>query len=147
MARRVFFSFDYDHVWRVNQIRSIPTIIGAAAAGFQDASLWEKAKTKGDKEIKRLIDNALENTSITVVCVTHGTMERKYINYEIEESLARGNGLVAVQIHHLKDQNGDTASPGGIPPQVEANGFKAYKYTDTDALARWIEDAATLAGK
>jgi sugar-specific transcriptional regulator TrmB len=98
MARRVFFSFDYDHVWRVNQIRSIPNIIGTAAAGFQDASLWEKAKTKGDKEIKRLIDNALENTSVTVVCVTHGTMERKYINYEIEESLARGNGLVAAEV-------------------------------------------------
>ena len=147
MARRVFFSFDYDHVWRVNQIRSLPNIIGTAAAGFQDASLWEKAKKKGDSEIKRLIDDGLENTSVTVVCVTYGTSQHKYINYEIEKSLERGNGLVAVQIHHLKDQNGGIGSPGAIPPQIEANDFKAYKYTTREALARWIEEAASIAGK
>lgn len=147
MARRVFFSFDYKHVWRVNQIRSMTNVIGTAAAGFQDASLWEEAKKKGDTEIKRMIDQALEHTTVTVVCVTHGTTLRKYINYEIDKSLARGNGLVAVQIHHLKDQNGETGSPGAIPPQIETNEFKAYKYTDKEALARWIEEAAKIAGK
>jgi hypothetical protein len=147
MARRVFFSFDYDYVWKVNQIRNLPNIVGTAAAGFQDASLWEEAKKKGDKEIKRLIDNGLENTSVTVVCVTYGASQHKYINYEIEKSLERGNGLVAVQIHHLKDQNGNIGSPGAIPPQIEANGFKAYKYTTSEALAKWIEDAAKIVGK
>lgn len=34
MARRVFFSFHYQYVWKVNQIRSMPNIIGTAAAGF-----------------------------------------------------------------------------------------------------------------
>jgi hypothetical protein len=147
MARRVFFSFHYAHVWRVNQIRSITNIIGTSAAGFQDASLWEDAKKKGDKAIKAMIDKALENTSVTVVCVTYGTANRKYINYEIDKSIERGNGLVAVQIHHLKDQNGNIASPGAIPSQIESNGFKAYKFTDKEALARWIEEAAKLAGK
>ena len=147
MARRTFFSFHYKYVWKVNQIRSMTNIIGTAAAGFQDASLWEEAKKKGDKEIKRMIDKALTNTSVTVVCVTYGTTNRKYINYEIDQSLARGNGLVAVQIHHLKDQNGNTGSPGAIPPRIEANGFKAYKYTNKEALARWIEGAAHLADK
>ena len=134
MARRVFFSFDYKHVWKVNQIRSITNIIGTAAAGFQDASLWEEAKKKGDKEIKKMIDKALENTSVTVVLVTYGTAQRKYINYEIDKSLEKGNGLVAVQIHDLKDQNGNTGSPGAIPSQIEANGFKAYKYTNKEAF-------------
>ena len=145
MARRVFFSFHYDYVWKVNQIRSMPNVIGTSAAGFQDASLWEEAKKKGDKEIKRMIDRGLENTSVTVVCVTYGTTSRKYINYEIDKSLEGGNGLVAVQIHHLKDQNGQTGSPGAIPSQIEANGFKAYKYTNKEALARWIEEAAQKA--
>jgi hypothetical protein len=54
MARQVFFSFHYQRdVWRVNQIRNIPNVIGYAAAGFQDASLWEEAKRKGDAEIKK----------------------------------------------------------------------------------------------
>lgn len=147
MARRVFFSFHYQYVWKVNQIRNIPNVTGTAAAGFQDASLWEEAKAKGDKVIKGMIDDALKNTSVTVVFVTYGTTNRKYINYEIEKSLERGNGLVAVQIHHLKDQNGNTGSPGAIPSQIAANGFKAYKYTNKEALARWIEEAAQLAGK
>jgi len=147
MARRVFFSFDYRHVWKVNQIRSMINVIGTAAAGFQDASLWEEGKKKGDKAIKNMIDNALKNTSVTVVFVTKGTKDRKYINYEINQSLERGNGLVAVQIHHLKNQSGQTGSAGAIPSQIEANGFKAYKYTNKEALARWIEEAAKLAGK
>ena len=147
MARRTFFSFHYKHVWKVNQIRSMVNIIGTSAAGFEDASIWEEAKKKGDKTIKAMIDKGLENTSVTVVCVTYGTSERKYINYEIDQSLAKGNGLVAVQIHHLKDQNGETGSPGAIPSQIEANGFKAYKYSNKEALARWIEAAAKTAGK
>ena len=147
MARRVFFSFDYSHVWKVNQIRNIPNITGTATAGFQDASLWEEAKKKGVKEIKRMIDKGLNNTSVTVVFVTYGTSKRKYINYEIDQSLARGNGLVAVQIHHLKDQYGQTGSPGAIPSQIKANGYKAYKYSNKNALARWVEAAAKKAGK
>lgn len=147
MARRVFFSFDYRHVWKVNQIRSMTNVIGTAAAGFQDASLWEEAKKKSDKAIKNMIDNALKNTSVTVVFVTRGTKDRKYINYEIDQSLERGNGLVGVQIHHLKNQLGQTDSAGAIPSQIEANGFKAYKYTNKEALSRWIEEAAKLAGK
>lgn len=147
MARRTFFSFHYKHVWKVNQIRNIPNVLGTAAAGFQDASLWEESKKKGSAEIKKLIDEGLKNTSVTVVFVTRGTKDRTYIDYEISQSLNRGNGLVAVQIHHLKDSNGNIGSPGAIPSQIEANGFKAYKYTNAAALAKWIEEAAKLAGK
>ncbi len=147
MARRTFFSFHYKHVWKVNHIRSMTNIIGTAAAGFQDASLWEEAKKKGVAEIKRMIDKGLENTSVTVVCVTYGSKDRKYIDYEIQQSLKRGNGLVAVQIHHFKDQKQNTGKPGAIPKGVKENGFKAYKYTNKEALARWIEEAAILAGR
>lgn len=147
MARRVFFSFDYRYVWKVNQIRNMPQIVGSAAAGFVDASLWEQAKKKGDRVIKAMIDRALENTSVTVVCVAYGTSTRKYINYEIDQSLDKGNGLVAVQIHHLEDDHGETGAPGGIPSQIEANGFKAYKYTNMKNLAASIEEAAELAGR
>lgn len=147
MARRVFFSFDYRYVWKVNQIRSAPNIVGTAAAGFHDASLWEEAKKKGEAAIKKMIDEALERTSVTVVCVNRGTTGRKYIEYEIDQSLKRGNGLVAVQIHHLKDRHGNTGEAGSIPSKIAANGFKAYKYTNGQALAGWIEEAARLAGR
>ncbi len=147
MARRTFFSFHYKHIWKVNQIRSMPNITGTAAAGFQDASLWEESKKKGRRSIENMIDKGLENTSVTVVLITQGAANREYINYEIDQSLARGNGLVAVQIHHLNDPNVAGNSPGSIPSKIESNGFKAYKYTNKEALARWIEEAAKISGK
>ena len=148
MARRVFFSFHYQRdIWRVNQIRNIPNITGCAAAGFQDASIWEEAKKKGDDAIKELIDDGLENTSVTVVCIGEKTAGRKYINYEIEQSMERGNGIVGIQIHHLKDENGDTDSAGDTPYKLTANDYKVYKYVDYEKLANRIEEAAENAGK
>jgi len=122
-------------------------VTGTAAAGFLDASLWEESKKKGDRAIKALIDEALLFTTVTVVFVTYGTSTRDYINYEIDESLKRGNGLVVVQIHHLKDPNSPSDAVGATPQQINANGYKLYKYSNMDALARWIEEAAKIAGK
>jgi len=148
VARRAFFSFNYrKDIWRVNQIRNIPNVIGTAAAGFQDASLWEEAEKKGDAVIKRMIDNALTHTTVTVVCITYATVSRKYINYEIDKSLERGNGLLGLKIHHLKDRDQETTSEGAVPSQIAKQGFKTYKYSNIDRLAVWIEEAAELAGK
>ena len=54
MARRVFFSFDYERdVWRVGQIRnSWVTKPDREAAGFWDAAAWEEVKKKGEDAIK-----------------------------------------------------------------------------------------------
>lgn len=148
MARRVFFSFHYDRdIWRVNQIRNIGEIVGTSAAGFSDCSLWEEAKTKGDAAIKALIDEALKNTSVTVVCIGSKTAGRKYIDYEISQSIARGNGIVGIQIHELKNKNGETDSVGTTPTGLTNAGVKVYKYVDHETLKKRIEEAATAAGK
>lgn len=148
MARRAFFSFHYQRdVWRVNQIRNIPEVIGTAAAGFQDASLWEEAKKKGDAEIKKMIDAALYNTSVTVVFIGYKTAGRTYINYEIQKSIDRGNGLVGIKIHHLKDKDGKTDPEGDIPYLLTKNSIPVYKYVDSATLAKRIEEAAKRAGK
>jgi hypothetical protein len=148
MARRVFFSFHYQRdIWRVNQIRNLPNIIGSSAAGFQDASLWEEAKRRGDETVKILIDKGLENTSVTVVFIGEKTAGRKFINYEIEKSIKRGNGIVGIQIHHLKNRDGTTDSVGEIPYKLTANNYKVYKYVNSEKLNRRIEEAAKQAGK
>ena len=127
--------------------RNIPNVTGCTAAGFQDASLWEEAKKKGDAAIKQLIDEGLKNTSVTVVCIGEKTAGRKYINYEIEQSIKRGNGIVGIQIHHLKDQNGNADSAGDTPAKLINNGYKVYKYVDHEKLSNRIEEAAKAAGK
>jgi len=148
MARHVFFSFHYQRdIWRVNQIRNIPNIAGSAAAGFHDASLWEEAKKKGDAAIRNLIDEGLKGTSVTVVFIGAKTAGRKYINYEIEKSIERGNGIVGIQIHHLQDQNGETDSVGATPAKLTAAGAGVYKFVNKEKLAERIEQAAIAAGK
>lgn len=148
MARRVFFSFHYQRdIWRINQIRSIPNITGCAAAGFQDASLWEEAKKKGEASIKKMINDALYNTSVTVVFIGNQTANRAYINYEIKQSIERGNGVVGIQIHHLKNQKQEIDDPGTTPKLLLDHGFKLYKYVDHEKLASRIEEAARIAGK
>jgi hypothetical protein len=105
MARRVFFSFHYGRdIWRANQVRNSWVTQDREAAGFFDASLWEKAKTKGQDAIERLIDGALQNTSVTVVLIGSQTAGRRYIAYEIQQSFARGNGMLGVYMTPGREQ-------------------------------------------
>lgn len=148
MARTVFFSFHYQRdIWRINQIRSLPNIIGNAAAGFKDASLWEEAKSKSDDAIKRMIDKALEGTSVTVIFIGAKTAGRKFINYEVQKSIDRGNGIVGIQIHHLKNKDREVDDPGATPSLIERHGYSVYKYVDSAALSKRIEEAASKANK
>jgi hypothetical protein len=148
MARHVFFSFHYQRdIVRVNQIRNLPEVIDQAAAGFRDSSLWEEAKKKSDEAVKTLINNGLMGSSVTVVCIGNKTSERKFINYEIQKSIERGNGIIGIQIHHLKNFAGEVDSAGLTPALLTKNSYKIYKYDNHTNLKEWIETAAKAAGK
>ncbi|MGY3558466.1 hypothetical protein ACVWXP_001735 [Bradyrhizobium sp. USDA 4463] len=148
MPRHVFFSFHYQRdIVRVNQIRNLPEIVDESAAGFKDSSLWEEAKNKSDDAVKKLIDNGLIGTSVTVVCIGNKTAGRKFINYEIQKSIDRGNGILGVRIHHLKNFDGATDSEGDIPALLAKHKYPVYKYEDHAKLKNWIEAAAKAAGK
>lgn len=148
MARRVFFSFHYQNdIFRVNQIRNLGEIVGTAAAGFHDGSLWEEAKRKGDPVIQRMIDAGLQNTSVTVVCIGTYTAGRKFINYEINKSIERGNGILGLRINHLRTPHSVGGPPGDIPYGLTRIVAPIYTYTDHSSLSRWIEQAARAAGR
>jgi antiphage defense system Thoeris ThsB-like protein len=141
MARRVFFSFHYQRdLWRVNIVRNSTVVEGVAAAGFSDASLWEKAKRESDAAIKSLIDKALDGTSVTVVLIGAETANRKYVTYEIEQSVARGNALIGVRIHNIKDSNGNTDYPGAVPAALTKASVPIHTY-EYGKLGDWVEEA------
>ena len=65
MARRVFFSFHYEQdIWRASNVRKAGEFDAIARAGWDDASLWEKAKRAGDVEIRCLIDAGLKDLRV-----------------------------------------------------------------------------------
>src|SRR5262245_54463614 len=118
MARRVFFSFHYDNdILRVGQIRNSGIVLatGDTSAGFIDSASWESVKKQGDAAIKKWIDNELGGTSVTVVLIGSQTANRPWINYEIKESVGRGNGLLGVYIHSVLDLNRRTDAKGENP--------------------------------
>jgi hypothetical protein len=147
MARRVFFSFHYQSdVWRANVVRNAHIVDGTAAAGFHDASLWEETKKQGDAAIKKLIDDALNGTTVTVVLIGSQTASRRYVAYELERSRARGNGLLGVYVHGIKDQNGNTTAMGQAPAALIAAGAPTYIW-DQASFGAWVETAAKKAGR
>lgn len=141
MARKVFFSFHYQQdLWRVNVVRNSGLIEGIAAAGFQDASLWEATKRRGDDAVKRLIDDGIRGTSVTVVLIGESTASRLYVNYEIERSVAEGNGLLGITIHNIKDKLGKLGTPGPAPEALLKRNAPIYAW-EYGQLGNWVEAA------
>lgn len=161
MSRKTFFSFHFERdSWRAGQVRNSGLFKGNEA-GFIDKADWEEVKRKGDQAIKKWIDDQLYGTSVTVVLIGNETAERKYVGYEIEQSAKRGNGLIGVYIHGVKDVNGKTDIKGKNPFDnwyYERNGRKEY-FSELfptydwvidkgrENLGHWIEAAAKKAGK
>lgn len=141
MARRVFFSFHYQRdLWRVNVVRNSGAIEGISAAGFHDASLWEETKRKGDVAVKKLIDSGLDGTTVTVVLIGAETANRKYVSYEVEQSVARGNGILGIRINNIKDKDGRTDPPGAVPAALTTIGAAVYTW-EYGKLGEWVEKA------
>lgn len=93
MARRVFFSFDYDRdVWRASQVRN--SGMTSDSRGFIDAADWESIEREGDSAIKRWINEQLDGTTVTAVLIGAETDKSEWVRYEIERSWEIGNGIL-----------------------------------------------------
>jgi hypothetical protein len=163
MARRVFFSFHYERdAWRAGQVRnSWVTKDDRESAGFWDAAAWQEVKKKGDEAITKWIDNQLTGTSVTVVLIGAETAERKYVGYEISQSYTKGNGIIGIYIHNMKDSEGSTDTKGKNPLAnwtVKKDGktvtfadlYPTYDWVADNGyknLGDWIETAAKKAGR
>lgn len=147
--RRCFFIFDYDNdLARAMEIGELGLEPANAPAGF-DASRWMGARNTGPAEVQRLIDEALKGTSATVVLIGERTAELDYVDYAIDQSIRRQNGILGIFIHELKDENGETGTKGAMPyaseaaELLEAHGYAAYDW-DPERFAEWVEEAATV---
>ena len=147
MARRVFFSFEYEHdVSRAMVVRNSWVTQGKEAAGFSDAAAFEEVKKGGDAAIKRWIREQLKGTSVTVVLVGSQTCSSRYVQYEIGQSVDRGNGLLGVDVSKIKDLNGHIAERCGKIPKD----YPFYLWNKDDGynnMGNWIEQAAKSAGR
>jgi hypothetical protein len=145
MARKVFFSFKYEDVTQAMVVRQSAVTKGEEAAGFIDKADFEKIKKQGDQAIKNWIDAQLKGTTVTAVLVGAETCSSRWVKYEIEQSIKRGNGLLGIDISKIKDFNGKTSERCGKIPV----GYDFYLWNNDDGynkLGDWVEKAAKAAG-
>jgi len=146
MARRVFFSFEYGDVQRAMVVRNSWVTQDREAAGFIDAAEVESLSRQGDAAIRRWISDQLNGTSVTVVLVGPNTCTSKWVDHEVEQSKARGNGLLGIDISLIKDFNQRTTTCCGTIPY----GYPFYAWEAHGGYANvgeWIEQAAKSAGR
>lgn len=162
MARKVFFSFDYDRdIWRIGQIRNSGlTKPDIETAGFIDAASWESVKRQTSEAIRRWINTQLNGTSVTVILIGAQTANSSWVRYEIEQSVSRGNGLLGIYIHNVKSfLTGQTDYQGPNPfdtlmftsnQQPLSQYYRTYDWVFNDGynnFSAWVEIAAQAVGR
>ncbi|MBC7838409.1 MAG: TIR domain-containing protein [Nitrospiraceae bacterium] len=163
MARKVFFSFHYERdSQRAAVVRNhAVTKDRNEAAGYVDKAAWESIERQGDAAIRRWIAEQLSGTSVTVVLVGAQTSNRKWVIYELQQSYARGNGLLAVNLHNIRDFTGniDIAGDtifGSLGKDSSGNDVYFHQVAETydwinnqgyQNFGRWVDEAAKAAGR
>lgn len=157
MARRVFYSFHYQNdISRVMAVRNRWVTYGnQVASGIIDHADFEKVKRQGDASIKKWIDIQLSGTSATIVLIGAETLKRPYVQYEICESLKRGNAVIGVYIHRMRNLAGYISTAcdrhsvigyydDGKPVYFDNIADGIYDYVNQDGynnLDTWVEAA------
>lgn len=158
MARHSFFSFRYKKDnWRASIVRNSWVTQERISSGFFDKAEWEEVKKKTDSVIEAWIDAQHKGTSVTVVLIGSDTYGKKWINYEITSSHKKGNGILGIYIHNIKDSNGNTSTKGRnsfdqwrFTKAGNAVTYPVYDWVVDDGyknMGKWIEAAAKAAGK
>ena len=83
---------------------------------------------------------------MTVVLVGEKTCSSRWVKYEIEKSIERGNGLLGIDISKIKDLQGKTSERCGRIPKS----YDFYLWNNDDGynnMGDWIEKAAKDAGR
>jgi MTH538 TIR-like domain (DUF1863) len=116
MARRVFFSFHYARdVRRIVQVRNSWVMRpGDEAPPFYDKAEFEEVKRRAGG-IEKWIEMQLAGTSVTVVLFGQETYNRPWVRHEIKRSYELGKGILAIDIHNVKDPQHGADSQGKNP--------------------------------
>ena len=111
MARSVFYSFHYQNdISRIMIVRNRWVTFGTqSASGIIDHADFEKIQRQGNRAVEKWIDQQLSGTSATIVLIGAETLKRPYVQYEICQSIERGNAIIGVYIHRIKDLDGLTS--------------------------------------
>jgi len=131
-SRHVFISFANEDKNEVNLLRA-QAKNEKTDLQFDDHSVKEAYDSKQADYIKRQIREKLERISVTVVYLSESSAKSKWVDWEIQESLKMGKGVVGV---HKGDK-----PPREVPPAFRENKCKVVKWSHAE-LSMAIEAAS-----
>lgn len=103
--------------------------------GFFDNSVFEASQRESDDSLKAFLRKGLNNTSVTCVLAGKETWKRRWVRYEIARSVKKGNGLLTVYIHGVKNKDKEVAAKGADPLAQ----MGVYKTDNGIFFAEWKE--------
>ena len=113
MARKVFYSFDYERdAIRVQQVKKMGVLAGQP---ILTSNKWEEVTGGRKRGIERWIDAQMADKSCAVVLIGRRTSERDWVKYEIMKAWNAGKGVLGVYIHKLADMNQRQTTKGSNP--------------------------------
>jgi hypothetical protein len=120
MTKKIYFSHDLDEP-RADVVRNHWLAQpGHEEAGFFDALTWGDATMAGPATIRRLLSSALDNTTVTCVLIGTQTSTRRWVRYEIVESIQRRNRIIGIHINGIPDKSQQTKALGPNPFELLA---------------------------
>ena len=127
--RRVFISFDHDDTAQVNGFLGLRNIIDNLE--FYNHKLDHEIQGQSDEYKRRKIrEKYIRPASITVVLIGTRTAYSKWVGWEIEDSIAEGNGLLGIRL---------PGTNGPLPPRLPANHVGDWQ---PDKFISWINWAS-----
>ena len=135
--RRVFISTAYE---AANQARGFKLLQWNPNVDFEFVTrdLLSPVDSRDPEYIKSSIRERLNGTSVTAVLIGQTTAQSGWVPWEIEESVARGNGIIGIRL------KGQDDAP--IPQALKDAGARIINW-DVDKFSDEIEKAALIAGR
>jgi len=131
-TRHVFISFAYEDVDEVNLLRG-QAKNEKTDLEFSDYSVKEAFDSTNADYIRRQIREKIDRVSVTAVYLSEHSADSRWVNWEIEESLKRGKGVIGVY-------KGDHP-PAQLPQAIKDNNLKCVRWSH-EQLSQAIAEAS-----
>jgi len=123
--RKVFVSFRHTDKKMIDFLRGQAKNEGSEL-DFIDMSLKVPFNSENAEYIKRGIRARIDQSSVTLVAVSEDTHKSDWVNWEVEESLKRGKGVVVVNI----SKNNNVKMPAAVESNRDKIKVVAWKHKD-----------------
>ena len=76
---------------------------------------WQAAQHLGEDGLLELLDEKLSGTAVTCLLIGERTFEKEWIGAMLKRSHDHERGILAIHVHDIPDENGNTARKGANP--------------------------------